>query len=98
MSGILLKSLTREPEPTNAAFRYGGLLVLLAGIGHTAWFTASPSFAEDRAEYALIWFALLVNYLAFVFRWPYRTRVALRAISFAATAALLIHVLYVFSR
>ena len=85
-----------EPRLRSTAFRYGFLAFLLAGAVFAAIVVSqlSPS-ARGRYFGVVIPPTLLVNHLAFQFRWPASVKVGLRIVAIACCGAMLAYTLVV---
>jgi hypothetical protein len=100
MSISITRLFLEEPRLRSAAFRYGFLAFLLAGAVFAAIVVAqlSPS-AHGRYFGVMIPPTLLVNHLAFQFRWPVSVQVGLRIVAMICCGAMLAYTLMVaFSR
>lgn len=64
--------LTSPPQPRSAPFAYGFLvfIVLLLMWNVQLWRSVPPSYPYDRYTNLVVVLMLLLNHLAFQFRWP----------------------------
>ena len=64
-------------------FRYGMLLVLLGLLAADVHWDLNPSPASDPERYmnAAVVFMLLLNHLAFAFKWPFYVTISLRIVA-----------------
>jgi hypothetical protein len=75
----LKKILLGEPRPSGAGFRYG----FLALIAVLLVFYASHASSQRGASGYIILLMLLLNHLAFSFRWPPNAALFVRVIALA---------------
>lgn len=75
--------LTTPPQHWNPLFAYGFLviLVLLSIWIAQLWWSAPPSYPYDRYSNLVLMLMLVLNHLAFQFRWPPRVMAALRVLA-----------------
>lgn len=80
MSSLTEKAFYSEPTAPGAAYRYG-MLVLCIGLllWHVVWLAyLPPGYPYERYNGFVVPLMLLLNHLAFAFRWPRRTTPLLR--------------------
>jgi hypothetical protein len=90
MNTFLRDTFLQEPSPRSAAFRYGGLAVILALFAFVLYHPGKHYWRELIASVML-----LLNHLAFQFRWPRGLMIALRVI---AIASVVCGCIYIFTR
>ena len=78
------RALTEPPKRVRPVFNYAMLAVILLLL---AWYiywrnSLSPDYRGDRYGNAVVVLMLLVNHLAFQFRWPILATVLLRTLAF----------------
>ena len=78
MSAFLKKELLQEPSPRSAIFRYGFLALILALVADDLYHPGS-----HYLRGLIIPAMLLLNHLAFQFRWPRAITISLRVIALA---------------
>jgi hypothetical protein len=80
MSSLFEKAFYSKPPAYGVAYRYGMLGVCLGLLGWWAVWLAqlSPAYPYDRYGNFVVGMALLLNHLAFSFRWSRRTTLLLR--------------------
>ena len=78
MTTFLKKTFLQEPSPHGATYRYGFLAVILALFAFVLY---HPTPHYWRA--LIIPVMILLNHLAFQFRWPSGLMIALRVIALA---------------
>ena len=90
MNTFLQKTFLQEPRPNSAAYRYGFLALILALFAYILYL---PGDWNLRA--VTVPLMLLLNHLAFQFRWPSGLAIALRVI---ALVWVLVGCIYIFTR
>jgi hypothetical protein len=81
----LTTSFMREAKITHPAFRFGflGFILLLLAYDIYWWATLPATYVGPRAGNLIVGFLLLLNHLAFFFRWPPAVTAALRITAFS---------------
>lgn len=86
-----------DTKPANRLFKWGFLALLLGLIFFHIWWrvTLPPKYPHDKTLGLIGPSMMLMNHIAFVFRWQnLRTRATLRSTSFALTVAGCIYVFW----
>ena len=81
MNTFLQKTFLQESKPRSAAFRYGflALIIALFVMAAPVVFFSPPSTSHGRYYGFMVPMMLLLNHLAFQFRWSRSMTICLRA-------------------
>ncbi|MCX6848444.1 MAG: hypothetical protein NTY98_05955 [Verrucomicrobia bacterium] len=88
--------LTSPPQLRSARFTYGFLvfMVLLLLWNVKLWWSVPPSYPYDRYTNLVVVLMLLLNHLAFQFRWPRWGMIVMRLLALGWCVFGLFYVLY----